>query len=136
MVLFGVSVVWTLPVSAQTSASVNIEVRGVIAPARSIVVDEQGSITQILSNTNENVSPVVYRLKIDSANQLPLTSDLARQYNQVLSRAGSKLIGVLYQRPANSAPLNLSTIAVQKILFTPASHRTLAFRAVRVPELV
>ena len=121
LVLFGVSVVWTPSVSAQTSDGVNIEVHGVVAPARYIVLDEQGNINQILSNTKSAVTPTVYRQKIANGNEQPLTSRIYNEYLTLLPRTDAG-VGVLYQATVQQKPDLISL--VRPIGFEPTTFGT------------
>ncbi|HET7320835.1 MAG TPA: hypothetical protein VFI84_04630 [Candidatus Saccharimonadales bacterium] len=62
------------------SVSQVIHIRGIVPPMRNIIVDGNGNITEITSNTPENVRPKVY-LRSFAGPELPLTSALTRDFN-------------------------------------------------------
>lgn len=73
--------------SAQTiSITQTITITATVAPARSIVINDQGQITKIYSNTAENVTPNVYVNEAPTGQRLPLTADLRSQYEQIISK--------------------------------------------------
>ncbi len=104
MRLFGGLLVLLLvcvPVTVQAdtvSDSQEIGVRATVLPARYIILDFTGRISQILSNTAENVTPSVYRDKIAAGRELPLTAQLLTQYNSLLATVSRPGPGVLYRQ--------------------------------------
>lgn len=67
--------------SADTiSVSQEIHITGVVAPMRFIVLDGQGNIAEITSNTPENVTPKVYIGSIQHGTQVPLTPEVQKDY--------------------------------------------------------
>jgi hypothetical protein len=74
-----------------------LEVKARVLPVHTIVVDEQGVITQIFSNTEGEATPRVYRLSIIAANEQPMTPEIQDEYRRLLP-TGSGRIGVLYAR--------------------------------------
>lgn len=103
LAFLGVLFLWTAPVSAQTSASGKITVRGVIAPARYVILDDNGEIKQILSNTTESVQPTVYLNSLSQENQKPLNSEVLSEYNQLLPKNAG--IGELYKKDPSAPKL-------------------------------
>jgi hypothetical protein len=98
---------WAAPAHAQTSVSQQIQVNGVIMPARYIIIDDQGEIRQILSNTSEAVQPTVYQNSIATHNQRSLTTELMDQYTGLLpTKTGA---GILYEKPV-SQPATTSIV--------------------------
>jgi len=86
------------PAAAEAMAvSQVIVITATVAPARSIIVNDQGQATQIISNTPQNVTPKVYVNKMFGPEQ-PLTPSLQQQYRSVI--AGHKnLNGVVIDVP-------------------------------------
>lgn len=98
--------------SAQTlTASGKIHLRGVVVPAHYVIVDDQGTIIKIISNTKEDTVPLVFSAKIDKANARPLTDDIYKQY-QKLVPTGTSHQGTLYDyqklapKPAEALSVN------------------------------
>lgn len=67
-----------------------ITITATVAPARSIVVNDQHQMTMIYSNTAENVTPKVYLNKAPGP-ELALTPQLLSQYNQIMSHTKNKV---------------------------------------------
>ena len=82
------------PAFAQTSDSVIIT--ATVKPARYIVIDKHEIITQIISNTKDNVPPYVC-LRICQGLVLTPTPFVSRQYQQIITRLHDHRIGILYQ---------------------------------------
>lgn len=79
--------------AAQTiSVSQTITITARVAPARSIIVNEQGRMVKIFSNTDQPVTPKVYT-NVVSNSPLPLTPLLQTQYYEIMSQQ-KKVIGV------------------------------------------
>lgn len=57
-----------------------IHLTGVVPPMRFIVVDRQGDITEITSNTLEDVKPKVFLGSLQSGVELPLTPELQSDF--------------------------------------------------------
>lgn len=82
--------------ATKTVTGGKLHVQARVLPAHTVVVDDQGAILQILSNTNEDVAiPRVYRNSINTANEVALTPSLHTQYRQLVL-AGQSRVGVLY----------------------------------------
>jgi hypothetical protein len=87
------------PVFAETqSVSVQITVTAVVPSHRDIILDKNGNITEIDSNTKEDVTPDAYIGSAKPENKVPLTDDLFGQYRQHVPEGTAKY-GVLYKRP-------------------------------------
>ena len=84
-----------------------ITVTAIVPSHRDIILDKQGKITEIDSNTKEDVSPDVYSLKYAPENQRPLSADMLAQYRKYVP-AGTAKYGVLYKRPASASILSVS----------------------------
>ena len=67
--------------SADTiSVSQVIHITGVVPPMRYIIVNPQGNIVEITSNTPENVTPKVILDSFQNGTELPLTSATLKDY--------------------------------------------------------
>lgn len=71
--------VWAPPVSA---AETVITAR--VMPVRHIVVDEAGVVQRIISNTSENVTPIVH-LGSAEGREILLTDDVKQRYETVIA---------------------------------------------------
>jgi hypothetical protein len=89
-------------VAAQTTIYNNqVKVTGVILPAQHVIVDEQGIIIEILSNTTEDVMPTVYVNKLSKENIRALTPNIYQQYRRIVP-AGHSRVGRLYKHTPGS----------------------------------
>lgn len=68
-----------------------------VLPAQHIVVNEQGAIVEILSNTTEDVLPKVYLNRISKNTEQPLTPAIHEQYRLLVPKGASR-VGVLYRK--------------------------------------
>lgn len=88
-------------IASAASVTVNggqIEVRAQVLPAHTIIVDEQGVIIQIASNTVQDVAtPRVFLLNTAAANEQPVTQEVYDEYRRLVLPGESK-IGVLYEQ--------------------------------------
>lgn len=99
VLVFSASFVSSPFASADVTYSQKIEVHAVIAPARYIILNQQGQISQILSNTKQPVQPTVYKEAIKTENLTYLTADIESQYVTLLN-GNINSIGVLYKTPS------------------------------------
>jgi len=120
LALFGVGVflvLFTQPVNAQSSVSIEITVTATILPARYVILDDDG-IKQIISNTNEQVEPKVYKEKILPSNQVVLSEETLSDYSGIIKNLeGKNQIGVIYTRSLQSKRAVVTNKALQKIIF-------------------
>lgn len=85
-------------VSAASEQSVQeLRVTAKVPHRRDIVIDHGGNITQIVSNTKQDVTPSVYLGAINSGNKKPLTDRVYKQYRKHVPK-GTAEYGMLYQR--------------------------------------
>ncbi len=102
LVSFGLVFVGAAPVSAGTiTASGKITVTAIVAPEHYVIVDKSGAITEIISNTNQDVTPVVFAGSVKNGNEYPLTPEVFDQYKKLV-RPGQSHIGILYKQPVAS----------------------------------
>ncbi|HEX8182174.1 MAG TPA: hypothetical protein VF575_01075 [Candidatus Saccharimonadales bacterium] len=99
--------------AAQLSVVQEIHVTARILPMRRVIVDNNGQILTIMSNTNDDVAPTFFRNKDIPENQLVPSTELTAQYNRLVP-AGSGKIGTLYKRGpiAKALPARLSFASV------------------------
>lgn len=74
-----------------------ITVRATVAETIYIVTDARGGITQIVSNTPRDITPVVYVGRVKQGNGRSLTPKIYSAYRSIVP-AGSNRMGVLYER--------------------------------------
>jgi hypothetical protein len=92
--------------AAQTlSVSQKVEIRAVVAPARYVIVNDSGKILEIGGNTDQDVTPQVYRNKIAAANLIPLEKTVYQNYRSLTMAAGERP-GILYKASVVSVEIN------------------------------
>ena len=81
------------------SVGQQVRITAVILPARYIVVNAEGQIQQIISNTFEvNIVPTVYTNSVKLENARLLTPEIMHRTNDLLKDTTIRP-GILYQRP-------------------------------------
>lgn len=119
------------PVEAATPTTVaarggQLEVKARVLPVHTIIVDEQGIIEQIFSNTpKDNATPRVYRVSIAAANEQPITPQVDAAYRRLVP-AGQSRIGLLYERNPLTAMLGAPPASSAFSMFEP--DHALAFQ--------
>lgn len=108
--------VFTPSVSATTTTSSGGEtvITARVMPVRHIVVDGEGVIQRIISNTSENVSPIVH-LGTAEGVEVPLTTEIEQDYKAAIASLDMK-------RPADyvrKQPLELLFARLQHISALP-----------------
>ena len=94
--------------------SQQITITATVLPARYVIVDKDGSITRITSNTDEAVAPRTYREAIKPGNEATLSPIAQKQYEQVINSAVNK-VGVLYDGSKPLPEVNkVSTVPTSK----------------------
>ena len=89
-----------------------IQVQARVVPAHKIVLDENGAIRQIFSNTAEPVVvPRVYRLSIEAANEIPLDAAVQTDYLRLVP-AGQGRTGTLYDRDSVKSLLRIPSASL------------------------
>lgn len=118
------------PVFAETeSIGIQITVTAVVPSHRDIIIDKNGNILEIDSNTKEDVMPDVYLNKATPENKQPLTPDLYNEYRSHVP-AGTDTYGVLYKRPAYTTILSATKKPIAPPVFANIlSSPLLAFQA-------
>ena len=106
---------FTPSVSAATVSGGSTVISGRVLPVRYIVVDEQGVIQRIISNTPENVTPKVHLGAIDSP-EIPLSADLALQYEEVLATLDmERPADYVRKPPLKHSPIQLTIAYLQQL---------------------
>jgi hypothetical protein len=83
--------------AADVSATAQYSVTATVLPARVIIIDNHHQVTEVLSNTRQEVIPTVYLRTIAPANQQPLSSAIYNQYLSLVPNAKRAQSGVLYK---------------------------------------
>jgi hypothetical protein len=97
-----------------------LEVKGRVLPYHTLIVDENGVLIRILSNTEENDAALrVFLGNVAAKNRLPLAEKTYSQYRQLVPEGFSR-IGVLYECGA-SRPLRspIDNEALPKSTWSP-----------------
>lgn len=100
--VFTVLFVGTSPAFAAVVSGATTTITAVILPVRYVLLDNQGDITEIISNTTADVTPRVYETSFQSS-ELPLTPKLNQQYIKLLQGIQTTHFGTIYSRPPNQA---------------------------------
>jgi len=111
-----------LPAFALANASANmmiiskpIYIKARVLPTHTVVVDNSGNITKIISNTKENVALVkVFEGKTIQANERPMTKELYAQYKQIAANSPHE-IGTIYERSGSLGLMNTAPPGPQAI---------------------
>lgn len=107
--------VFAPPVSAATVTGGSTVITGRVLPVRYVVVDEQGVIQRIISNTPENVTPKVHLGAIDSP-EIPLSADLALQYEKALATLDmERPADYVRKPPLKPSPVQLTITHLQQL---------------------
>lgn len=101
LVLFGVTLLPRDAAAKVPEYNHQLQVTGVVLPAQHIVVDDEGVILQILSNTKKDVTPKVYTGKISKEALTTMTPEIYEQYRQIVPEGRSR-VGTLYERSPGS----------------------------------
>ncbi len=90
---------------------------GRVLPTHFVIINEDGDILQIISNTTEDVKPRIFVDKIAADTEVPLTDDVYVFYQYYVPPGTSK-VGVLYKSnpPLISTVSILNRISLQQIL--------------------
>jgi hypothetical protein len=83
--------------AADMSSTAQITVTATVLPARFIIIDNHNHVTEVLSNSRQEVQPTVYLHNIARGNQQPLSSAIYNQYLSLVPAAKRAQSGVLYK---------------------------------------
>ena len=97
-----------------------ITVSGKVLPAQHIILDSTGEISEILSNTDQDVIPKVYVGRIANETQVQLTDEIYKSFKELVPDGSSK-VGTLYKRDLVPKPEEkrgpiFSTMITQQLL--------------------
>ncbi|MFQ6014191.1 MAG: hypothetical protein ACE5NP_01950 [Anaerolineae bacterium] len=85
-----------VPPAEVLSASGVVTVTVTVRPLRVLVVDEEGTITQIWSNTDQPNHRLVGRLGSDQGPEVPITQEIRSQYQALLGSIDWQKRGRVY----------------------------------------
>ena len=108
--------------ASNVSPGSSITITAVVLPARYIIVDSNGIINKILSNTKQNVTPKVYLNSINGK-ELVLTNKISNQYTKILKKIKLKnLCGIIYNKPLyiqnNTSSFDVKLVSYLKSFIT------------------
>lgn len=109
-------------------ASQQITITAKVLPARYIVLDENEQIRKIISNTDEDVSPQVYKDSVKVGNETVANPQALAQYQKIIDSAPQK-IGVIYDAGkvqtdvTYSAPTRTSRLSFLSLLHIRSLYR-------------
>lgn len=107
---------WPGLVSADIVGMSQITVQGIVPPMRSVIVNDQNQITEIISNTTTYVAPTVYRNQILSSNEISITPLINQEYTGLGIQYNLNRVGIIYKHSPTtlitkkSLPLFLSIL--------------------------
>lgn len=81
-----------------------LDVTGRVIPVQSVIINNEGAIIQILSNTTEDVEPRVYLNQINPDSRVDLTDKVRDEYRKLVP-AGSAKVGTLYDISSQPRPV-------------------------------
>lgn len=89
-----------------------------VAPVRHVVVDSDGVIQEVVSNTAENVLPLVHLGSMDGT-QIPLSDDVRQQYVAIISQLDMHRTGYVYtaQEQWGLSAFNLQLVSLLPLVF-------------------
>ena len=108
------------------SSEHQITVTGIVPELRMVVVDERQTIKLLTSNTANNVAPQVHLLS-QTGPVVPMTSEVRRQYERLMSQVTGEKVAVVAPAPAPLADLMpdfVSDKTAQLYQVTPVADRT------------
>jgi len=104
--VFGSSASAATPVLPTLTTSGSTQVVVTVQPIRSILINDQGEIVRIISNSAANVTPTVYKNSF-TGSALELSPDVNQQYKSLLSNLDITRTGTIYQ----AGPLIIDRLA-------------------------
>jgi hypothetical protein len=102
--VLAIAVLATGQATAKQPITQELHVTAVVPAHRDIVVDHNGTIQEITSNTLEDVTPTVYYREVQPDNRRILTSELYKEYRAYVPEGTAKY-GVLYKQDILTALL-------------------------------
>lgn len=115
-----VPMVWASSSSAQMVVSKPIIITARVLPTHTIILDSQGNIAQIISNTTDKKPKLikVYGQRVAKEAERPLTPELYAAYRQDIAKV-KRRVGTLYTQTISTAALtNLKNAPLSPYLLT------------------
>ena len=78
-----------------------VTISAVVTPVRYILVDKHNVIQQVLSNSPEAVTPIVYKYSFTSV-PIPLTAAIDTQYEAIMAHTNVHHTGLIYASTTDS----------------------------------
>ncbi len=97
--------------AATLSVSREIHVTARVLPKRTVIINYAGQITEIASNTEDDVTPDVYLIKPSPDSKRSLTPEIMKQYRTHVPK-GTNKYGILYKQ--NSPYLQPNFAAIRR----------------------
>jgi hypothetical protein len=120
LVLLLLSIVSAVPAHAQNSPhKQQLHTSGRVLPGHSVIIDNKGTIVEILSNTTEDVVPKIYVRVISAQTETALTPTLYDTYRSLVPRGKSR-VGVLYRKSILEPSLRIDD-GISALLLPPRS---------------
>lgn len=94
---------------ATETASNSITVVATVLPQRMIIVDENLTIQKVISNTAEEIRPVVVLGEVDGK-EIPYSQSIVEQYQSLKTSLNFSKPGVVYQRDERPIPALMKRI--------------------------
>lgn len=94
---------------ATETASNTITVVATVLPQRMIIVDENLTIQKVISNTAEEIRPVVVLGEVDGK-EIPYSQSIVEQYQSLKPSLNFSKPGVVYQRDERPIPALMKRI--------------------------
>ena len=111
-----VFLLWPATVSADIVQSGQVTLEGIVPPMRCLIVNNQNQIIEVVSNTNNETQPTVFRNKVLNGNQISMTNPIQREYNTLSRQLNLNQVGIVYKlghpspKVKKSIPLILSVL--------------------------
>lgn len=100
----------------QAGNSGSSEILANIQPIRSILINDQDKIMQIISNSTVNVTPTVYKHSFSSP-PIPINPNIRKQYDTILAGLDTAQTGSIYQAGPSIISQLERLASTQSILF-------------------
>jgi hypothetical protein len=103
-----------------------LKVEARVLPTHTILVDGEGAIVWVASNTEGNDATLrVYRNQIAAGTEQPLTGEIMDSYRQLIA-AGSSRIGILYDRASFRTLLDVPDTSPLALFSVPKATASIA----------
>jgi hypothetical protein len=95
--ILSISCICSATAQADPVSSGSAVISAEIKPVRYVLIDNNGDILQIESNTPRNVAPLIYKDKYTSPPK-PVTKSIETQYQAILAKVNTNNTGVIYSK--------------------------------------